>query len=144
MARYEHSQWGTIPVAFAFVILIGAGAMAHLVEPALAVPMLALVAVLIGFARLTIGVDENGVAWTFTAGMPRGHLSYDDIASVQRVHTNILEGWGIHWTWWHGWLWNVAGFDAVEFFLKDGRRITLGTNDGAGLYDAVARHLTPA
>ena len=144
MASYEHSQWGAIPIAIAIVILIAAGASAHLVQPALAIPFLAVIAVLVGFARLTIGVDETGVRWTFTAGMPRGRLTYDEIASVQRVRTNLFEGWGIHWTWWHGWLWNVAGFDAVEFFLKDGRRITLGTNDGAGLYEAVRRHLSPA
>jgi len=39
----------------------------------------------------------------------------------------------------HGWLWNVWGFRAVKFVLRNGRRVTLGTDDPQGLLTAIQR-----
>lgn len=141
MIVYEHNQWGAIPIAVAVVILLLAGAVFDVSQQPFGLIMLLAVAALIAFARLVTRVDETGVSWAFTAGMPRGHIDFADIYRVERVQTNLFEGWGIHWTWWHGWVWNVSGFEAVEFFLKDGRRVTLGTNDPQGLYGAVTQRL---
>jgi hypothetical protein len=60
---------------------------------------------------------------------------------VQRTELNLLErgSAGLHWTIWHGWLWNVAGAEALELFLSDGSRITIGTDDPQGLLDAIER-----
>ncbi len=141
MSAYEHNQWGAIPIVAAVAILLFAGAVIDVSQQPAGAILLVVVAVLIGFARLATRVDETGVSWAFTAGVPRGHIEFTEIYRMERVRTNLLEGWGIHWTWWHGWLWNVGGFDAVEFFLKNGKRITLGTSDAEGLYKAILSRL---
>jgi hypothetical protein len=72
-------------------------------------------------------------------GVPGGHVSFADLDHAEITRTNLFEGWGIHWTLWHGWLWNVSGFRAVELFYRGGRRVTLGTDDPQGLFDAIER-----
>ena len=94
-----------------------------------------------GFGMLKTRVDERGVSWAFTFGVPRGSIAFGDIAKVEIARTGWREGYGIHWTFWHGWLWNVAGRSAVMLYTKRGNVITLGTNDPHGLYDAIVSRL---
>jgi hypothetical protein len=84
-------------------------------------------------------VDAAGVSWSFAWGWPGGRISFDRISRVERTQLNLLErgSAGLHWTIWHGWLWNVAGAEAVEIFLTSGNRVTIGTNDPQGLLDAI-------
>ncbi len=91
------------------------------------------------FGRLTTGVDEAGVHWSFGWGFPGGSLALGEIARAAPTQTSLLEGIGIHWTIWHGWLWNVSGFQGVAFEKLDGGRVTLGTDDPQGLSEAVER-----
>ncbi len=142
MSAYEHNQWGAIPIVVAVVIFLFAGAVVDVSQQPAAAVLLIAAGVLIAFARLATRVDETGVSWAFTAGVPRGYIGFNEIYRMERVRTSLIEGWGIHWTWWHGWLWNVGGFDAVQFLLKNGKSITLGTNDAEGLYKAVLSRLT--
>lgn len=53
------------------------------------------------------------------------------------TQTEFWEGFGIHWTPQRGWLWKVSGRDAVTIRKKNGGMITLGSDDAAGLYDAI-------
>lgn len=106
------------PVAIALVPLLLAGAI---------------------FTRLTIAVDANAVRWHFGWGWPGGSVAMADIARTEVTQTSLLEGWGIHWTIWHGWLWNAGGFQAVEIFKSDGGPVTLGTADPQGLVEAIER-----
>ncbi len=143
MKVYEHHQWAVIPIAVFVAVIVGAtayGGTAAAPAPAFFFALLVL-AVLAAFARLTTRVDDRSVRWAFTLGIPRAAVGFDEIERVERVRTNLLEGWGIHWTPWHGWLWNVSGFDAVQFFLKDGRRLTVGTDDATAFLDAVNSRL---
>jgi hypothetical protein len=96
----------------------------------------------IPFTKLTTRVDERGVSWAFGFGFPRGSISFDDIAAVQMTQTRMMEGFGIHWTLRHGWLWNVAGWDAVMIRKTNGRAVTLGSDDAQGLYDAIRSHVS--
>lgn len=89
------------------------------------------------FIQLTTRVDQRGVSWSFTLSAIGGFIPFEEIADVQATTTRFWEGWGIHWTILHGWLWNVAGFQGVMICKKDGRRVTLGTNDPQGLYEAI-------
>jgi len=91
------------------------------------------------FTRLTIRVDANGVTWHLGWGWPGGALATSEIERAEITRTSLFEGWGIHWTIWHGWLWNVGGFQAVEITKTDGSRITLGTDDPQGLFQAIER-----
>jgi hypothetical protein len=91
----------------------------------------------LAFSSLSTRVDSRGVSWAFTFGAPAGSVPVDAVADVQLTRTNFWEGWGIHWTIWHGWLWNVAGYGAVAIRKKAGGTVTLGTDDPQGLYGAL-------
>ena len=91
-------------------------------------------------------VDASGVSWAFTWGWPGGRIALARIVRVQRTDLNLLErsSMGLHWTIWHGWLWNVAGAQAIEIFTTGGRRTTVGTDDPEGLLQAIERFRTGA
>ena len=133
MPTYEHRQlsyWIVIICALSFVLTAMFRSLA---------PLLFLVAVAVVFSTLSTRVDANGISWAFGLGAPRGSIPLADIADVQITKTNFWEGFGIHWTIWHGWLWNVWGYRAVMIRKRNGGTVTLGTNDPQGLYDAIAR-----
>jgi hypothetical protein len=90
---------------------------------------------------LVTRVDANGVSWHFAFGWPGGHTPFTRISRIERTELNALEvgGAGMHWTIWHGWLWSVGGAEAVELFLSNGSRVTLGTDDPQGLFEAIER-----
>jgi hypothetical protein len=140
MQAYEHrqfSQWmvaffGVSAVVFAMFGFMGAGLPARLVA-------FLFVAIAIAFSALVTRVNANGVSWAFTLGAPGGSIPFADIEDVEITKTNFWEGWGIHWTIWHGWLWNVSGYGAVIVRKRGGGRVTLGTDDPQGLYEAIAR-----
>ena len=143
MKGYEHNQWSLIPIGVFVAVIVAAGAYGGTAAtpPQLFFFVLLVLVILVAFARMTTRVDESGVRWAFTLGSPSVSLAFVDIERIERVRTSIFEGWGIHWTPWHGWLWNVGGFDAVEFFLKDGRRLTVGTDDPGAFMDAINARL---
>lgn len=88
-------------------------------------------------SRLSTRVENGRVSWFFGWGFPGGSRAVADIARVERTQTNLMEGWGIHWTIWHGWVWNAWGFQAVQIFDKDGSSVTIGTDDPDGFIAAV-------
>ena len=140
MQAYEHRQWAPLsllPVLAIAAALVYAGVGAQ--EGPVYVFALVVLVIGIGFARLTTRVDRNGIAWSFTLGAPAGHLAFADLDRAEITRTNFLEGFGIHWTIWHGWLWNVWGFRAVQLVRRDGRRVTIGTDDPQGLLAAIER-----
>jgi hypothetical protein len=92
-------------------------------------------------SALITRVDASGVSWSFAWGWPGGRIAFDRIERVERTALNVLErgSAGLHWTIWHGWLWNVAGAEAVEIYTTAGTRMTLGTDDPQGLLEAIER-----
>lgn len=139
--RTQHAMWVWIVLAIPVLIIL----VAWSTEPRLAMGMPVAVVVvpllLVGaiFTRLTIAVDANTLRWHFGWGWPGGAVAMADIARAEITQTNLLEGWGIHWTIWHGWLWNAGGFQAVEIFKTNGGDLTLGTDDPQGLAQAIQR-----
>jgi len=137
---YEHRQvgWLTVIVLFAIAVLICiAGAVSAPSERTISyslVPILLVVAAL--FSTLTVRVTERHMMWFF--GLPGigRTVPLNQIASIRAIKTNILEGWGIHLTW-HGWVWNVAGFNAVQIVLRSGTRFAVGTPEPQAVIDAV-------
>jgi hypothetical protein len=143
MAPYEHDQWGVLQCIFGATVVVVMGTLFVTAGPALRPAAVIFVPLVIGaviaFARLQTHVDETAIAWAFTFGFPAGRIALDDLANAAITETNLLEGWGIHWTIWHGWLWNVQGFQAVELVRRDGRTVTIGTDDPQGLLEAIDR-----
>ena len=138
--RTQHATWAWLALLPTAVIV---AAFLQYPRPetflAMFVVCVLVIVALAAFTRLTIRVDANTVSWAFGWGWPGSAVAIEDIERSQITRTNFLEGWGLHWTIWHGWLWNVAGFQAVELFERDGSRVTLGTDDPQGLWEAIER-----
>jgi hypothetical protein len=66
-----------------------------------------------------------------------------DITRVAPTRTTFLEGWGIHRTR-RGWLYNLAGRDAVHIVRADGREFMLGTDEPRRLVAALERAVATA
>src|SRR5512134_2434452 len=132
---YEHTQHGW-PVRIAF----GVAALVFLVMPMVQpldqpTPRAMLVAgaamaVLIGlmWSRLTIRIDGDRLRWSFGVGWPRFSLPLADVQSVEVARTTFWQGWGIHRVR-GGWLYNIAGWDAVRITRRDGKHLVLGTDE---------------
>lgn len=143
MPSYEHKQWSpwVLPVLAAiFYALLRSG----IVWPDAAGRIgafAAVAAMVVAFIHLTTRVDPSRVSWSFTLGIPSGSIPFTDIADVQITKMHFWEGYGIHWTILHGWLWNVSGFQGVMIRKRSGRVVTLGTDDPQGLYEAIQTRL---
>ncbi len=143
---YEHTQVGWIS-RLLFVV----GAVLALVLPphrgtyvgAHMVPFItALAILLVGalFSRLTVRIDRDALRVAFGPGWPRKVLQLRDVESVELTRTTWIEGWGIRFTR-RGWLWNVAGFDAVLLRLRGGKSLLIGTDEPRRLHAALAQVL---
>lgn len=59
-------------------------------------------------------------------------VKYENIVSVKKGRTTILDGWGIHLSVGGGWVWNLWGRDCVVIQLRQGL-LKLGTDDAEQL-----------
>ncbi len=142
---YEHTQvswWCRLLSAaavFVFVVprhqssYIGGGP-----EPVLAAMVILLIGVVM--SRLTVHIDANGLRAAFGFGWPRRVVSLARVVAVETTRTRWFEGWGIRHTQ-RGWLWNVAGLDAVLLRLDDGKQVLIGTDEPKRLKAALERAL---
>ena len=143
--RYQHRQWSWIPVP-AVAIAIGAIGFAFVHEPNMpawwwAVPIV--VAIVTGtLSSLHISIDAHALHWHFGPGFWRRSIPLNHIVAIEITRTSIWNGWGIRYTR-RGWLYNVAGFDAVMVTDRDGKSVLLGTDEPRRLASAIrsATHL---
>lgn len=139
MPTYEHKQFSPwlLPVVAAVIYAFFRFGLDSPEMPGRLAAAAAVTVIAIAFTELKTRVDPGGVSWAFTLGVPGGFIPFVDIADVQMTRTSFWEGWGIHWTILHGWLWNVSGFQGVMIRKRNGRIVTLGTDDPDGLYQAI-------
>lgn len=147
-ARYRHTLRAGLlqsllarAIVLTLVVLIvatPAGSPRDPVALAVLIPVLAVLAVVpVLFSSLTVEVDDEALWIAFGPGLVRHAWPIDRIRSRRDVRNPRWYGWGIHLTP-GGWLYNVAGFEAVEVVLSDGRRRCTGTDDPSGLTAALA------
>lgn len=96
-----------------------------------------IVAMTATFGRLTVSVGPSTVDVAFGWGLPRRSVPLRDVVEQAVVRTPIWAGRGIRRVR-NGWLYNVAGRDAVALTLASGSVVRIGTDDPQGLLDAVA------
>ena len=89
-------------------------------------------------SRLTATVDDRSVSAAFGWGWPRRSVEVADIVAVREVRNSWWHGWGIRKVH-HGWMYNIAGYDAVELELRSGKVFRIGTDDPASLLGAIER-----
>jgi hypothetical protein len=90
------------------------------------------------FSSQTIEVTDTEVVTRLGFRVEAKRLKLSDITRVENMPSRWYEGWGIHLTP-RGWLYNVSGFGAVEFTLRNRTRVRFGTDDAANLIAAVQR-----
>ena len=133
---YKHTQTGTIvrwavglglAVALSAFLLVGISA-----SPRIAlipgVMVVVLLACLVVFGKLTVEVTTDRVQVWFGPGLIRKGFQVTDIKEVKAVRNSWYYGWGIRLTP-VGWMFNVAGLDAVELKMTSGKRFRIGTDD---------------
>ena len=69
-------------------------------------------------------------------------IRYDEITSVERGRTSLLDGWGIHWVPGRGWTYNIRGWDCVVVQLGK-KTIRIGTDDVENLLAFLQAKLKP-
>jgi hypothetical protein len=88
------------------------------------------------FSSLTIRITETELRWHFGPGLIRKKVALADIQQAEITTTKFIYGWGIHLTP-QGWLYNVSGFKAVAFRLKNDKQFVLGTDEPEKLHEAI-------
>jgi hypothetical protein len=90
------------------------------------------------FSSLTVEVDETELRLSFGPGVIRKTFLVGEIRDGRIVTNPWYYGWGIHMTP-HGWLFNVAGFEAVELTFDSGRKVRIGSDEPNRLLAAIHR-----
>jgi hypothetical protein len=141
--RYRHTQFGTLVLWAVGVPVLVAVTVALVVEPsALALSAAALLALLLFlFHSLTVEVTESVIVARFGPGLIRKSFQVHEIREAQAVRNRWFYGWGIRLTP-HGWLFNVAGLDAVQIKMENGRQYRIGTDRPEELLAAI-RQVAP-
>jgi hypothetical protein len=101
-------------------------------------PMVLLIVLTFGFAKLWVCVVNKEVQLKFGSIGPRKRINLADVRSAQAVRNHWYYGFGIRWIP-GGWMWNISGLDAVELDYLDGRKFRIGTDQPEELADAITR-----
>jgi hypothetical protein len=90
---------------------------------------------MLGYSMQHLTVSDEGDRLAICFGpLPlfRRRIRYDDIIGVEIGRTTIMDGWGIHWSPWGGWVWSLSAGRCVV--IRHQRGITsVGTDDAEGL-----------
>ena len=90
--------------------------------------MLILFLSLLLFYALTVTVDDKQVSARLGIGLFRKRILLKDIESVEEVKNKWWYGWGIRFTN-KGLMYNVSGFGAVQFYLKNKKKFRIGSDE---------------
>jgi hypothetical protein len=148
---YAHVQVGTtilFSLVAAAIITVASltfatrtvGGIRALPAPALAavgVALVALIGAAVVFSRLDIRVESGELSWRFGLGLLEHRIPLSDIVSANVVTNPIWAGYGVRRLP-GGWLYNVAGRQAVELQLRDGRRVRVGSDEPDALAQAIS------
>jgi len=86
--------------------------------------------------RLTVVVDARSVTASFGWGWPSRTIDRAEIERAAQVRNSWWHGWGIRKVS-RGWMYNIAGRDAIELRLRSGRVFRVGTDQPGDLLAAV-------
>jgi hypothetical protein len=143
---YRHMQIGWTLIA----IVVGVGLLELTIVALTTVSTLALTlagalaavfaVLLIMFASLTVVVDATALRLWFGVGLLRREVALDDVVAARLVHLPWFTGWGVRAVP-RGWLYRVAGREAVELELDNGRVVRVGSDEPKEPVAAVTRAL---
>jgi len=139
---YSHRQIGIIQIwasVGALVVLLITSLLVPEIWFLFLVAILALGFGLLFFSTLTVQVTESAVYITFgPVPIIRKRIPLEKIHEWSRVTTPWYYGWGLRYIK-NGTLYNISGYDGVEIRFQEGKRIRIGTDDLAGLTEAIRK-----
>ena len=139
--EYRNTQIG-ISLLMIFAAVIGLLIIAAYYQPRETIwPVLLLLGVIsLLFSTLNIQVDDKLVKWSFGPYFWRNTIAINQIQSVKVIETKWYQGLGIRLIS-TGWLYNVSGLKAVAITLKNGKTVSLGSNEPEDLLNAINAQL---
>jgi len=143
MIHYEHTQRPSIVYVLAFAGLALAIAVLALEGNYSGMIIILFIPLLMFLfsGSLTVRLDETTLTVFFGIGIIRRRFPLADLMSCEQTRTRWYEGWGIHPTV-RGWLFNIAGRDAVIFTRRDGRHFLVGTDEPQRLQAAILQAMS--
>lgn len=121
-----------IGVGFLNSALISEGNVIYYFAPIMLIPALL-------FYQLTIVVNYQQVNIRFGIGLIRKSWQLNKIEKATAVKTNLLQGWGIHYSL-NTTIYNVTGFKAVELNFKNSKRkVRIGCSEPEKLAEYINR-----
>ena len=146
MFLYEHTQKALLIVAvLAATVIIGITACIAIILAKNPVGTLIIVCfaacivpagLMAVFYSLTVQLHPDYLKFYFGPGLFGKKIPLANIASCTAVKNSWQHGWGIHKIP-NGWVYNIAGFDAIEITLKTGKKLRIGTDQPNELTNAV-------
>ena len=139
---YKHTQNSSLMKGVALTSLLGAILVAYVAKQFIVSCPLVIVALgmYLGFRNLTVEVDDMSIRIRFGIGWIKKEFRLEDIISAEVVRNCWMYGWGVR-NIGNGWLYNVAGLDAVELELKSGKRARIGTDEPQALTSEISQRL---
>jgi len=147
MEQYRHKQIGWMMILLMLSPLVIAG-LVTLFAPVppdqflfFAFPFIVIFLCLFLFMSLMVSIDNTAIRLSFGVGLIRKRIPLETISSYRRVRNNWMMGWGIRYIG-TGWMWNIAGLDAVELTLTDGTIFRIGTDEPDRLCEAIRQAIS--
>ncbi len=159
LPKYEHTQKGSrliryiaiftilelLAIEVLIFILFGTGGQNPLPQNQLILIMLLIPLVhgiTLGWAglmmsSLTVSINDELIRLKFGPGMWKKTISLDGIVECKPVKNTWFNGWGIRYLEKGCRLYNIAGLDAVEITLENGKRVRIGTDEPEKLAEAI-------
>jgi hypothetical protein len=93
------------------------------------------------FYKLETTVGQSDVVIKFGIGLIKKTVPISSIKETKEVKNSWWFGWGIRLTP-YGWLWNIAGYDAVEILYKEtDKKFRIGCKDVSALKNEIDKRL---
>lgn len=139
--RHTQSQPGLVWFYAAFfsavLLLLTVTGEANATNAALILPPFGVFGLVVAFlSRLTVEVTEEELRLEFGLGLGRARFPRAGMVVLGELPVGPLAGIGIRLLP-DGWLYRIAGGDALVTRLGNGRRLLIGTDDPGGLWQAL-------
>jgi lipid-A-disaccharide synthase-like uncharacterized protein len=144
---YRTKQIGWVIIILLMLVMIGQLILVMILEdndqevkPYIYLTIAVFGALLLLFYRLETVIDQTEIRISFGIGLIKKKIALGEIEQTEAVRNTFWYGWGIRLTP-HGWMWNIAGYDAVQLTLKSGKKFRIGTDNAQLLKSEIDKRL---
>jgi hypothetical protein len=135
---YRHTQTGWLTIVLFLLLLIPVGAAYVTTQLWLLLLFAAFFLILLAlFYSLQTAIAGDQLRVSFGIGLISRTIALGDVRTARTVRNKWYYGWGIRYLGPDGWMFNIAGLEAVELEFKSGKKFRIGTDDAAGLAAAI-------